>query len=87
MKKRIALIDGDELLYRAGFASQHVYYYVFDLEDESEDWKARFPYAKQAKEYCKDLPEYLTISCTEALSEKEAIEKLRREVRVVLHDI
>lgn len=48
--KRIALIDGDELIYKIGFSSQHVHYEVYENED-SETWSARYPYKKQALAY------------------------------------
>lgn len=86
MTKRIALIDADELATRASFASQHVFYYIFDLDEDSEDWKARYTYKKPAKAYCEGLDNYFIIPCTHYESEKIAIEKLRREVRVLLHD-
>ena len=48
--RKLALIDGDELVYKAGFASQHVHYEVYENE-EAEEWIERFPYKRQAVEY------------------------------------
>lgn len=50
----VAYLDGDEIVYNAGFASQHKWYYIFCLGDDtsSEDWVAKFKYKKEAIEYC-----------------------------------
>lgn len=45
------LIDGDVLLYRGGFSSQHVWYYVYVDQEEEDGWIAKFKYKKQADEW------------------------------------
>ena len=49
----IAFLDGDEIVYNAGFASQHKWYYVYDINETNEgEWFAKFKYKKEAVEYC-----------------------------------
>jgi transcription elongation factor Elf1 len=45
------LIDGDEILYRAGFASQHKWWDVHINQEEKDGYVARFQYKKEAVEW------------------------------------
>lgn len=55
-KKNIALIDGDIVVYQAGFASDQRYYSILDIDDGHRE-VARFQYKKDADEYVVTQPE------------------------------
>ena len=46
-----ALIDGDVLVYRCGFAAQHTWYEVYEKVNEHLGWCAKFAYKKDALKY------------------------------------
>ena len=48
------LIDGDEILYRAGFASQHKWWDVHIDQEEDDGYVARFQYKKEAVEWMEE---------------------------------
>ena len=55
MKERAALVDGDIIVYQAGFASDTRFYVLYDL-DEGDKEVARFEYKKDATEYMSAHP-------------------------------
>jgi 5'-3' exonuclease len=59
--KRIALIDGDILVYRCGFAAQHTDYYVYDKTEPDIGWIAMFRYKKESTEYIKGSDNYYVV--------------------------
>ena len=85
-EERIALIDGDELIYKAGFASQHVYYHVYEDASEEAELKKEFKYKKEAVEWIGnsdyDLRKHLDIE-----SEEIALANLRSAYNTIMHDV
>ncbi len=82
-EERIALIDGDELVYKAGFASQHVYYHVYDGEEMIQELK----YKKEAVEWIGnnttlDLRKHLHVE-----TEEVALANLRSAYNTIMHDV
>lgn len=47
----IALIDGDLILYRAGFAAETTYYEIYEIGYEEWGWIQKIRYSKDAKEW------------------------------------
>ena len=48
MKKfELAVIDGDEVVYNAGFASEQSFYEVYIRGEEDDGYLARFRYKKE----------------------------------------
>jgi hypothetical protein len=82
-EERIALIDGDELVYKAGFASQHVYYHIYDGDNLVQEFK----YKKEAVEWIGndkhlDLRKHLKIE-----DEEIALANLRSAYNTIMHDV
>ena len=60
--KRTALIDGDVLVYRCGFAAQHTEYYIHDKTAPEMGWIAMYRYKREANAYIKGIEDYYIVS-------------------------
>lgn len=81
-RELLALIDGDEILYKVGFSSQHMWYYIY----EGNTYICKFLYQKQAKAFCKNNSFYY-IQKLEVSEEKEAIDNLHLTMDTIFKDI
>jgi hypothetical protein len=59
--KRTALIDGDVLVYRCGFAAQHTEYYIYDKTAPEMGWIAMYRYKKEASAHIKGIEDYYIV--------------------------
>ena len=82
---KIALIDGDELTYKAGFASQHVHYECYESED-SEECLSKFAYKKQAVEWASDKEGIIIRKTLEVKDVDEAYMNLQSAFRTIMSD-
>ena len=84
----IALIDADELAYKIGYGSQHTYYEVYEADEYPfNDWVARFPNAKSAKEWVNGEVGYITKPVVEVLPVHVALRNARMVIKNLLRDI
>lgn len=83
--QRIALIDGDELVYRTGFASQHTHYEVYE-DEEASDWVARFPDKEKAIEWINGQEGMIIKQFIEVDEVDEAYDKLNALFRTIMKD-
>lgn len=81
----IALIDGDELIYKIGYGSQHTYYEVYEVDEYPfNDWIARFPNAKSAKEWINGEHGYITKPVVDVLPVHVALRNARMAIKGLL---
>lgn len=83
--RKLALIDGDELVYKSGFASQHVHYEVYEDED-AIDWVARFPYKNKAVEWINGQEGMVIKKTLEVLDVDDAYMALRSAFNTIMRD-
>ncbi len=82
MDNYLALIDGDEVVYKAGHASQKVQYSVGKF-DSIGQWEEdfRFDYAKEAKQFLLEKPELTLQKIVDPKEEHLAILNIRTIIR------
>ena len=83
-KNLVALIDGDEILYKVGFASEHMWYYIYDDKDE---YLFKLLYKKQAVEYCKKNPTHRFKPEIIVAPAEDAISNLHTIINNILEDL
>ena len=87
MKKILALIDADELLYKICYANQHTWYYVYPEKGlEEEEWVAKYKYKKQAVEYVGNDQEMEIRPVVEYSTEESVIKTLKAAYKTILKD-
>lgn len=82
-EETMALIDGDELVYKAGFASQHVYYHVYDGEEMIKE----FQYKKDAVEWIGNDTHLELRKELKVETDEIALANLRSAYNTIMHDV
>jgi hypothetical protein len=82
--KRTALLDGDVLVYRCGFAAQHTEYYIYDKTMPEFGWVAMYRYMKEAKAYINGIDDYYIKSLLVVEPVENAIHNLKASIRAAM---
>ena len=79
------LVDGDFLLYRGGFSSQHTWYEVYIDQEEEDGWIGKFKYKKHAEEWINGQEDLLIIKSISVDSLHIALSNTRNIIKKIVN--
>lgn len=80
----LALIDGDELIYACGFASQKIWYFIYINQEEEDGWIYKLPYKKEAESLLEESDDFVCIPNTVLDPEWIAKSNVRNTIQSIL---